>query len=88
LKVRQGQIIGLLEESLVATGADLISTLTKILTKAKVGKGNLVTLYWGAPITEAEAKAALKSLRASLSLPEVELVYGGQPHYHFIVSIE
>lgn len=88
LKVRQGQFIGLLEESLVATGSGLISAITKILTKTKVGKDNLVTLYWGAPVTEEEAKAVRESLGDSLPLAEVELVYGGQPHYHFIVSIE
>jgi len=54
----------------------------------------VVTVYWGAGVSEGEAREALRSfdkLRTQGRLPqgvEVEVVYGGQPLYAYIVSIE
>jgi dihydroxyacetone kinase-like predicted kinase len=50
--------------------------------------GSLVTLYWGDDISEEEANDAVESLRTAHPGTEVEAIHGGQPHYHYLVSIE
>ena len=53
-----------------------------------VKDGDLVTLYWGGDVAELDACKAHAALQNEFPDIELEVVYGGQPHYHYIVSIE
>ena len=86
--VRAGQAIGLLERKLVAAGDDSTSVLLDLLRHAEVLEGALVTLYWGVDLAEATVDEALRSVESNFPGVEIEVVYGGQPHYDYIVSIE
>ena len=86
--VAPGQLIGLLENELVVGGDDLSEVVVSLLRKAEVADGGLVTLYWGDRLTDHEANAVVADVTAAFPGVEVELVEGGQPHYHFIASIE
>ena len=84
----EGQLIGLFERNMVAAGEGLTDTTLAILRSADVDDGDLVTLYRGDPITEGEANEVASAVEEAF--PEIDLqhYYGGQPFYHFIVSIE
>jgi DAK2 domain fusion protein YloV len=86
--VEAGKPIGLLEGKLVVAGDDLAEVLVAIMEKAEVADGDLVTLYWGDPLTADEAREIEGKVSGAFKGVELELVEGGQPHYHFIVSIE
>ena len=86
--VEEGQIIGLLERELVAAADEPTSALMSLLATAEVSDGDLVTLYWGGGLASDDAEAAQGAVEAAFPGAEVELVEGGQPHYHYIVSIE
>ena len=88
VSVKDGQLIGLLERRLAVAGDDPTEVLLALLRAADLANGDLVTLYWGSPMTEGEAKETLRRAEAAFPNVEVELVAGGQPHYHFIVSID
>ena len=88
VSVREGQVIGLLERDLVAAGDEPDEVLVSLLQKADLSEGDLVTLYWGGPLTEADSDAARRRLEVLFPEVEVGVVGGGQPHYHYIVSIE
>ena len=88
LTVEEGQYIGLLEGELVAAGDSAYSALEQALVKGEPAEGQLVTLYWGADVQEDEASNAADELRACIPGVEVEVVYGGQPYYHYIASLE
>ncbi len=49
---------------------------------------SLITLYYGADTHEGEARALARELRRLRPQHDVEVVYGGQPHYYYIVSAE
>ena len=84
----EGQLIGLFERELVAAGEGLTETTLAILRSAGVGFGDLVTLYRGDPITESEANKVAAEVEAAFPSIDLQHYYGGQPFYHFIVSIE
>ena len=96
LTVEDGQFIGLLEDKLVAAGDSAVSVLQSALSKAAgpehSGGGpshyELITLYWGREVQKAEAEEAAAQLREIIPGVETEVVYGGQPLYHYIVSLE
>ncbi|MCI0437598.1 MAG: DAK2 domain-containing protein, partial [Chloroflexi bacterium] len=88
VRVGEGQIIGLLDRKLLVAGDEPNGVLLSLLHKAGVADGNLITLYWGQPIHEEEAETAREMLEEAFEDAEVDVVAGGQPHYHYIVSIE
>ena len=86
--VAEGQIIGLLDRVLVAAG-DLPSTvLSEVLQRGVTDSTELVTLFWGQHVAEEEAIRLCDALAEGFDGVEFELVQGGQPHYHYLVSIE
>ena len=86
--VREGQIMGLLDDALAAVADSPEEALLGLVRTAAPGPGALVTLYRGADTAEEGAEAAAERLRGSHPEVEVEVVSGGQPHYHYLVAIE
>ena len=84
----EGQCIGLLEGEMVVAADSPISALQQTLMKLEPTKGQLVTLYWGADTQEGDACDAAATLQGVVPGIEVEVVYGGQPLYHYIASLE
>ena len=87
-QVVEGEAIGLLERELVAAGDDPVEVLIDLLRNAGADEDHLVTLYWGDEIDEDGSNRACDRVVTEFPNSEVELVYGGQPGYLFIVSIE
>jgi DAK2 domain fusion protein YloV len=86
--VEEGQVIGILDRELVAAGDAPSDVLLALLERAEVEEGQLVTLYYGDPISEGEAEQAAAGVEEAIPGVEIETVDGGQPYYHYVVSIE
>ncbi len=85
---RAGQPIGILEGDLVTAGDDLEQVIMDLLTRAEVEDYELITLYYGSEIRAADAEALVAKLQARYSEQEFHAVYGGQPLYPYIISLE
>jgi dihydroxyacetone kinase-like predicted kinase len=48
----------------------------------------VVTIYYGSGITLNEAESVAEGVRKRYPNLQVDVVYGGQPYYHYIASIE
>jgi len=88
VNVSEGQIIGLIDGALSAAGDSLDDVLKQVLDQVCTVDCELITLYYGNGIHEDEARQLMDELRKLFTVPEFELVYGGQPHYHYILSVE
>ncbi len=86
--VRAGDVMGTLEGDLVVSGPQRQEVLGALVQHAGAVEGSLITLYWGGETTEAEADEAALHLQDRCPGVDVELVHGGQPYYHYLVSIE
>ncbi|MXY47087.1 MAG: DAK2 domain-containing protein, partial [Chloroflexi bacterium] len=84
----EGQLIGLFDRNLVAAGEGLADITLSILRSADVDDGDLVTLYRGDPMTEAEEKEVVSAVESAFPDIDLQHYYGGQPFYHLIISIE
>ena len=83
-----GQCIALTDGELAAVDDSPEAALHSALGKAGVGTGSLVTLYLGQQASMEDAEELSGRLQDETPGVEVELVYGGQPHYHYVVSVE
>jgi len=88
IKVKKKQAIGLLDGELVAVGNNPTEVLHETLSKLDVSGKEIVTIYFGADTTQAEAERASTMAREEHPQLQVEVVRGGQPHYNYIVSVE
>jgi dihydroxyacetone kinase-like predicted kinase len=88
IAVKAGEVIGLLNNTLVATGKECEEVAWDLLERMGASERELITIYWGGDVAEGEAEAFCGQVRARYSGAEVELVHGGQPFYDYIISAE
>ena len=88
VEVREGQAIAILDGALAAAAATPNDALAAMLDAAGLDDGALVTLYYGAGLSEETASEAAAAIGARPGGIEVEVYEGDQPHYHYLVSIE
>jgi dihydroxyacetone kinase-like predicted kinase len=86
--VREGQIIALLNHQLVYASEDLEDACLRLLEQANAGEYELITMFYGENVPRQEVNHISDAVRAAYPQNEVEVQEGGQPHYHFILSIE
>ena len=88
VKVREGQAIVLdPDDGLVAVDNDT-STAVLAAIKALEPGFELLTLYYGDGTDLASTEALARRIGELGTGAEVEVVHGGQPHYHYLISAE
>ncbi len=88
VSVEQGEVIGLLNGELTASGGALGEVVQEMLRQMQANEHEIITIYYGEDIADPEAEAVADEIQHSYPEQEVELVNGGQPHYHYILSAE
>jgi DAK2 domain fusion protein YloV len=88
LQVKKGQAIAFLDGELVVAGDDMSRVVHDLLSKTIGEQNGLVTIYYGADTSQAEAEQLGEAIRQKFPSQEVEIVAGGQPHYNYIISVE
>jgi hypothetical protein len=87
-KVKQGQTIALdPDDGLVAVDNNRDRAVLAAVGSFEPGF-ELVTVYYGADATLAEAETVAKKIHDVAAGAEVEVVHGGQPHYRYLISAE
>jgi DAK2 domain fusion protein YloV len=88
IEVKSGEIIGLINNRLVTTGAELDTVAWELMERMQAADRELITIYWGGDLKEQDAQAFAEQVRSRYGDAEVELVNGGQPFYDYIISAE
>jgi hypothetical protein len=88
VKVLEGQIIALLDGKLVFASDDLNETTLGLLKEAQADQYELITLFYGAEVQRQDVNLITDNIRKLFPKQDIEVKEGGQPHYHFIISIE
>jgi DAK2 domain fusion protein YloV len=88
LKVKKGDVIGLINEKLEFAGTDYAEVVKKALGKLGPEAYELVTVYRGEGASEDELASLQSAIQSSFPGLDVEVQQGGQQHYPFILSVE
>ncbi len=86
--VEVGQVIGLLDDVLVASGDNAETVACKTLREAGLEDAELVTIFTGHGVEAAGAEGLRQSIEANYPHIAVEVYEGGQPHYQYVIAIE
>jgi hypothetical protein len=88
VSVNKDEIIAMHNGKLVCSSNDLEQACLCFLEKVQADYYELITLFYGANIPKNEVYRIADAIRSKYPKQEIEVQDGGQPHYHFIISIE
>jgi len=88
IQVRVGDVIGLLNDQLTATGPTAEAVVEVLLEQMDAANLEVISLYYGEPVSASQAEALRAMLQQRYPDQEIECVDGGQPFYHYIISAE
>jgi hypothetical protein len=86
--VADGEVIGLHNGELKVSGATIEEVTRDVLSAMDSRDREIITLYYGEDIGEEEAHELADLLREDWPGQDIEVIPGGQPHYHYIISVE
>ena len=88
IELHNGDIIGLYEKTIVASGQDVNEVAKTVIGKMADDDTSAITLYYGAGLTESVARELESQLADEYPFHDVILCEGGQHHYFYYVSVE
>lgn len=88
IDVKEGEIISLHNGKLIGSNKTLKEGCLTFLETVKANDFELITMFYGENISQEDAESMTELIQKKYPDLIVELQYGGQPHYQFILSIE
>jgi uncharacterized protein len=88
IKVREGEVIALLNGELIDSTNSVLKTCANLLKKANTKDHEHITIFYGLETTKDMVDQLVEYINQEYPDHEVEVHEGGQPHYQFILSIE
>ena len=88
VKVKKGDVIGLINDRLEFAGDDYPDVVKRALGRLGPDSYELVTVYRGEQASDDELARLESEIRSNYPRLEVEVQQGGQQHYPFILSVE
>lgn len=88
IEIREGNIIGIAEKELIAAGDEVDEVTKKLVEKLVDEDSAIITLFYGEDVTEEQAEELRGELEEKFEDIDVELYYGGQPLYYYLISVE
>lgn len=83
-----GEIIGLDDKAILAKGNEVSKTTIDLVKKMMTDDIVNITLFYGDTVKEEDANSLQEELAKDLPNCEVTVLYGGQPVYYYIISME
>ena len=87
-EIRKGDYMGIGDEGILAVGGDIGSVARDTISGMIGDESELISIYYGSDVEEEEAEAFRGQIAESYPECDIELQYGGQPIYYYIVSVE
>jgi DAK2 domain fusion protein YloV len=88
IDVHKGEVIGLIDGSLKVKGQEPNEVVKQALEQIGTQEYEIITVYYGEPVTPAQADVMSDIISGLYPDQEIEVIDGGQPHYHYILSVE
>ena len=86
--VKVGDIMGLDNHSVLAVGQDICGTTVELISKLIKPDSSNLTLFYGEGVTEEDAEKMQATLDEKFPNVDVSIIFGGQPVYYYIISVE
>lgn len=86
--INTGDIMGIGDDGIKAVNSDVFETTMELVEELVDDDTELICLYYGDDVQEDDANAILDAIEKKYKSCDVELHYGGQPIYYYLISVE
>ena len=87
-EIHQGDYMGIGDSGILSVGTDMQNVAFEMIAEIMKNDYELISIYYGDSIEEEQAMKLVERVQSVYSGCDVELQYGGQPIYSYIVSAE
>ena len=87
-EIKQGDYMGLGDHGILSVGTEMDTVAFEMIENMMDDSLELISIYYGSDVDEQTAQALRDKVEAAYPSCDVELQYGGQPIYYYIVSGE
>ena len=88
VEIHEGDYMALSGKDILGCGPTIEGVVKEAVRRAADTDTAMITLYYGADVTEEDAEALRREVEKIVSDAEVEVVYGGQPVYAYFIAVE
>ena len=88
VEIRQGNMMAIGDDGILAVGEEKNETSAAAIAKIVDDSTEMISIYYGSETSEEDAQVLRDRLAGQFPSCEVELQYGGQPVYYYILSAE
>lgn len=86
--IKQGDIMGIGDKTILSVGQNIQDVTRDMIEQLAGDDAELISIYYGSDVTEEDANALANAVEAVYPDVDVEVNYGGQPIYYYILSVE
>ena len=86
--IKEGDYLALVDNQLFGTEKDLNAILDKLAAEANDREGEFINIFYGEGVDQEAAEAAAARFEAICPDAEISVLEGGQPVYHYLISVE
>lgn len=87
-EIRQGDFMGIGDKGILSVGKEMAEVTFSMIDEMIDDDLELISVYYGEEVSEEEAQVLSERIEKAHPHCDVELQYGGQPIYYYIVSAE
>ena len=87
-EIKQGNYMGLTDKTILSVAESAGEAAKELIDALLDEESELLSLYYGAEITEEEAEALVDAILEENDGIDVEVQFGGQPIYSYFISVE
>jgi len=87
-EIHQGDYMGIGDSGILSVGKEIAKTAMAMMTELVEVDSEIRGIYYGEEVSEDDAQALGNKLARQYPNAEVEVHYGGQPIYYYVISVE
>ena len=87
-EIHEGDIMGIGDSGILAVGKDLEETTKELIANLVDEDSELISIYYGEEVSEEDAEKFTEEITELYSDVDVDIQFGGQPIYYYVLAVE
>ena len=87
-EIKKDDYMGIGDSGILSVGTDIMEVSREMVKQMLKEDSELISIYYGSDVTEEDAESFRNLVEEAFPDCDVELQYGGQPIYYYVISVE
>ncbi len=87
-EIHEGDIMGIGDSGILAVGKDLEETTKELIANLVDEDSELISIYYGEEVSEEDAEKFTEEITELYPEVDVDIQFGGQPIYYYVLAVE